>query len=197
MTNASLLYIHGFLSSPLSHKAQATKSWLASNYPQVLFYAPQLSPYPKDVGRLLSALVEKIETPVYLMGSSLGGFWATFLAEQYNLPAIVINPACKPQRLLPRYVGQEIQNYHSEETYRLTSAHVEELETFDVPINRPENYWLMAQTKDETLDYREAAEKYHAAKQLIEDGGNHSFEGFENHLPDCLRFFESFSQKHP
>jgi predicted esterase YcpF (UPF0227 family) len=106
----------------------------------------------------------------------------------------VINPACKPQRLLPNYTDQDIQNYHTQETYRLSATHIAELEAFDVPVNRPENYWLMAQTNDETLDYREAVEKYRESKQLIEEGGNHSFEGFEHHLSSCLQFFERFTQ---
>ncbi len=192
MAKASLIYIHGFLSSPMSHKAQVTKSWLETNRPEVEFFAPKLPPYPEETGRILQDRVESLTGPIYLMGSSLGGFWATFLAEKYDLPVIVVNPACKPQTLLPDYVGKPLQNYHTQDTYELASHHIAELEAFDVAVSRTNNYWLMAQTNDETLDYRQAVEKYQRARQLIEEGGNHSFEGFETHLSDCMKFFDQF-----
>ena len=90
---AALLYIHGFLSSPQSFKAQQTRLWLAKNHPEIDFYCPQLPPYPAGAQFILESLVESLfPQPVYLMGSSLGGFWATWLAEKYNLRAILINP---------------------------------------------------------------------------------------------------------
>ena len=99
---ATLLYIHGFLSSPLSFKARQTAQWLAEHHPEIEFLCPQLTPYPADAQKLLDSAVEsRFPDPVYLMGSSLGGFWATWLAEKYNLRAVLINPAVRPQDFMP------------------------------------------------------------------------------------------------
>jgi uncharacterized protein len=95
---AALLYLHGFLSSPSSFKAQQAQVWLAAKHPEIDYHCPQLSPYPAETQQLLEQLVQSLlPQPVYLMGSSLGGFWATGLAEKYNLRALLINPAVNPQ----------------------------------------------------------------------------------------------------
>ena len=108
---AALLYVHGFLSSPLSFKAQQTAQWLAVAHPEIEFICPQLTPYPADTQLLLESLVERyLPEPVYLMGSSLGGFWATWLAEKYNLRAVLINPAVRPQDFMPAYLEVDLNS---------------------------------------------------------------------------------------
>lgn len=186
---AALLYIHGFLSSPLSFKAQQTQAWLAVNYPEIAYHCPQLSPYPAETQQHLAQLVESLlPQPVYLMGSSLGGFWATWLAEQYNLRALLINPAVQPQEFMPKYLDIDLKSYHTDDTYRLNAGHIAEIVRADVPVARPANYWLLAQTGDETLDYRKAAAKYAGCKQTLEPGGDHAFQGFERYLQPGLDF---------
>lgn len=189
---AALLYIHGFLSSPLSFKAQQTQAWLAANHPEIDYYCPQLSPYPAETQQLLERLVESLlPQPVYLMGSSLGGFWATWLAEKYNLHALLINPAVSPQSFMPKYVGMELKSYHTEDKYLLSQQHIEEITRVDITPQRRENYWLLVQTGDETLDYRHAVEKYVGCKQTIEEGGDHAFQDFERYLESGLEFLSS------
>lgn len=188
---AALLYIHGFLSSPLSFKAQQTAQWLAVHYPEIEFHCPQLTPYPAHTQQLLESLVERIlPEPVYLMGSSLGGFWATWLAEKYNLPAVLINPAVRPHEFMPAYLEVDLKSYHTDDSYRLSAQHIDEIIAVDVPVARPNNYWLLVQTGDETLDYQQSVQKYYACKQTIEEGGDHSFQGFERFLDDCMTFFK-------
>jgi len=193
----ALIYIHGFLSSPASHKALQVKHWLAEHRPDVSYHCPALSAYPQSVRETLEALVVSLQgEDIYLMGSSLGGFWSTWLAEQYNVPAILINPAVKPSMLLPEYLGIELKNYHTDETYRLSQDDMTALRAVDIAEpQRPDNYWLLAQTGDETLDYREAVEKYRLSKQTIEEGGDHSFQDFENWIPETLRFCDDFYKK--
>lgn len=189
---AALLYIHGFLSSPLSFKAQQTQAWLAANYPEIDYHCPQLSPYPAETQQLLERIVETLlPQPIYLMGSSLGGFWATWLAEKYNLRALLINPAVGPQTFMPKYVGMELKSYHSNDVYFLHSHHIDEIKSVDVPPKRLDNYWLLVQTGDETLDYRHAVQKYVGCKQTIEQGGDHAFQGFERYLESGLVFLRS------
>lgn len=189
----SLLYIHGFLSSPLSAKAEITRKWLEQNYPDIAFYCPQLPPYPNETKIILEKLVENLlKDGVYLIGSSLGGFWASWLVEKYNLPAVLINPAVKPQNFMPHYVDLDLKSYHTADCYRLQPWHIDEIITADIPVSRLKNYWLMVQTGDETLDYRHAVEKYSGCKQTVEEGGGHSFQGYEDHLPEIINWFEKF-----
>ena len=188
---ATLLYIHGFLSSPLSFKAQQAARWLSSVHPDIAFYCPQLPPYPAQTQYQLEQLVESLlPQPVYVMGSSLGGFWATWLAEKYNLKAVLINPAVRPQDFMPAYLEVDLKSYHTDDSYRLHAGHITEIIAADIPITRPANYWLLLQTGDETLDYRQAVQKYAGCKQTIEEGGDHAFQGFERYLDDCITFFQ-------
>lgn len=188
---AALLYIHGFLSSPFSFKARQTGEWLTTTYPGIDFYCPQLPPYPAQTQAILESLVERLlPQPVYLMGSSLGGFWATWLAEKYNLRAVLINPAVSPQNFMPGYLEVDLKSYHTDDSYRLSAGHIDEIIAVDVPPTRIANYWLLVQTGDETLDYRLAVQKYAGCKQTVEEGGDHAFQGFERYLPSCINFFQ-------
>lgn len=185
----ALIYIHGFLSSPRSLKAQQTQAWLALHHPDVIYCCPQLTPYPEQTRRELESLVESLPRPVYLMGSSLGGFWATWLAEKYNLRALLINPSVHPCQFMPEYLNIDLKSYHSDDVYHLTAQHIEEINTVDVQPLRMHNYWLLVQTGDEALDYRQAVERFAGCKQTIEEGGDHSFQGFENYLERSWEFF--------
>lgn len=195
----ALIYIHGFLSSPLSHKAQQTQTWLAAEHPHIQYYCPQLTPYPIQTRQQLEHLIESLlPEPVYLMGSSLGGFWATCLAEKYNLRALLINPAVRPHEFMPAYLEVDLESYHPQDNnlkahYRLSAHHVDEIKAADVPVKRHDNYWLLVQTGDETLDYRLAVQKYAGCKQTVVQGGDHGFQGFENYLDEGLKFLQSSS----
>lgn len=186
----SLIYIHGFLSSPLSFKAQQTQSWLSAHYPGIQFYCPQLPPYPAQAQHILEGLVEMLlPKPIYLMGSSLGGFWATWLAEKYNLRSVLINPAVRPQDFMPAYLDIDLKSYHTDDSYRLQAHHIDEIMAVDTPVLRLNNYWLLVQTGDEVLNYRQAVEKYTGCKQTIEVGGDHAFQHLERYFEDCIEFF--------
>lgn len=188
---ATLIYLHGFLSSPRSHKAVVTHDWLAEQRPDIRYECPFIPPYPRQARRmLLDTLEDHLKDDVYLIGSSLGGFWATWLAEMYDLRAVLINPLVDPNRF-QIYVDQDLENFYNGDHYRLSQQDIDAFRDFDTPaVNRPENYWLMVQTGDETLDYQLAVEKYRHCRQLVEEGGNHSFEGYANWLPQMLAFLE-------
>lgn len=196
----SLLYIHGFLSSPLSAKAQKMQQWLKQHRTDITYYCPQLPPHPEQCAVILDDLITSIisegsgqgNNPIYLMGSSLGGFWATWLAERYRLRAVLINPAVNFEALIPQYVNVELTNYHSTDTYRLDEKDVNDFLSYQAgKLATVSNYWLLAQTGDETLDYRLAVERYKGCPQTIESGGSHSFQNFEKFIPQTLDFFEN------
>lgn len=191
-----LLYIHGFLSGPASSKASQTMAYLKHN-DQWQVHCPALSSYPDVALRQLQQVIDEIPLQdLALVGSSLGGFWAKYWAQRYDLPAVLINPAVAPDKLLARYIGQPLTNYYSADTYVLNEDHAAFLNQYDAgPLEHPENLWVWLQTGDETLDYRQAAEYYAACNLYIEEGGNHSFAGFEARLPALLQFFADFWAK--
>lgn len=184
----TLVYIHGFNSSPLSHKAQQLQQWLAAAHPHVVLELPSLKPFPLDAIAQLEAIIKAAPGKVGLVGSSLGGFYAAYLAEKHALPAVLVNPAVRPFDTLSRYLGEN-ENFHTQEKYVLTQQHVDDLRSLFVEKpSRPQNLWLMVQTADETLDYREATAHYGKSPALIEYGGDHSFQGFERFLQPMLAF---------
>lgn len=184
-----IVYIHGFLSSPLSHKAQQFGEWLRSQHPEIRYHCPTLPAYPAESWSILTRLIESQPENLGLIGSSLGGFWATLLAERYNRKAVLINPAVSPQNLLPPYLHQPLRNYHLDQSYLLTEKDLDVLKSLDVPIKHHNNYWLLAQTGDETLDYRQAVDHYNGCRQTIEEGGDHAFQGFERYFTSIYDFY--------
>ncbi len=188
----ALVYIHGFLSSPQSFKAQQIEQWLAANHSEITYYCPQLTPYPELTRRQLEILVESLlPEPVYLVGSSLGGFWATWLVEKYGLRAVLINPAVRPQEFMPNYLGQELKNYHLNARYFLTPEHIDDIIRANVAPNKLNHYWLLLQTGDEILDYRQAVATYAGCRQTIEEGGDHSFKDVDRYFDEMLTFFST------
>ena len=191
---AALIDVHGFLSSPKSAKAQITKRWLAKNRPDIEFYCPSLSAYSELAQAKLEGLIKTLESQtVYLIGSSLGGFWSTHLIERCSADkAVLINPAVAPHTRFSSWVGETFQSYYSDDTYELDQTDIDKLAELDcATLTHPEKYWLMVQTGDETLDYRDAVQRYRACKQLVEEGGDHSFSGYQDWLPAIIEFLEA------
>lgn len=184
-----LLYIHGFNSSPLSYKARATHDYCSSLGMSDSIAVPELPHEPERAIAELAEIVEAQTVPVVLIGSSLGGYYATWLAERYNLRAALINPAVNPARLWQEHLGEN-RNYYSGRRYHITSQHVEQMRGLNVEsLQRPDNFLLLVQTGDETLDYRIAVDKYKSSARIIQDGGDHSFVNYSAMLPDIFRFF--------
>jgi predicted esterase YcpF (UPF0227 family) len=184
-----LLYLHGFNSSPQSKKAIETERWLQLNAPNIKFFCPQLSPYASRVMQSLAELIEAyLPQPVYLVGSSMGGFFATCLSEQYNLPAVLINPAVNPGSGLHSWLGEN-SNFMTGERWVFEPRHIEEYNDLNPQqIKRLANYKILLQTGDEVLDYRHAQNRYKGCAIETEVGGNHSFVDYQQHLPAILKF---------
>ncbi len=167
-------------------------AWLARQHPELHFVCPYLSSYPSAARETLLQTINALgDQPIYAIGSSLGGFWATHLVEQGLVSkAVLVNPAVAPHTRFPEFVGQPLASYYTDDVYTLSEKDLHDLIAFDTPnIQKPERYWLMVQTADETLDYRLAVEKYRQCRQLVEEGGSHTFDGYEKWLPEIVAFF--------
>ncbi|OBT07364.1 esterase YqiA [Vibrio sp. UCD-FRSSP16_10] len=187
-----LLYLHGFNSSPQSHKAQVMRQFCTQYRPDIRFVAPALPVYPDACIKRLQELCDEwvTEYEVALVGSSMGGYLSTWLNQKYGFKAALINPAVKPFELLQDYLGPQFNPY-SKEQYLLEQVHVEQLKAIYVPlISNVSDFWLLQQKGDEVLDYRQAIDKYQGCKQTVEEGGDHSFIGFERYSSAIVEFLQ-------
>jgi uncharacterized protein len=177
-----IVYLHGFNSSPRSHKAQVLQRYLAARGLEHEFACPAL---PVDARGAMRA-VENLKADCYV-GSSLGGYYATWLVEQGRGRAVLINPAIDPHIGLRAYLGPQ-KNLFTGEPYELTEAHLAQWRELYRPRITPDRYLLLVETGDEVLDYRRAVERYAGAEQVVVQGGDHSLKSFEEHLPRILKF---------
>lgn len=184
-----IVYLHGFNSSPSSGKAKQLGEHMARIGRLADYFCPALPNSPREAIALIETELERHPPEsVTLVGSSLGGFYATYLAEKHGWKAVLVNPAVHAHQLLRSALGPQT-NWHTGEKWVLTEAHLNELAALNVErITRPERYLLLAQTGDEVLDYRDAVAYYAGATQIIEDGGDHGFAGFERHYQTILDF---------
>lgn len=189
-----LLYIHGFNSSPLSEKGVVTAQYLAEHYPKLNVHQPQLPSEPQEAMALLSALVESAiqadETLTYI-GSSLGGYFASYLADKYGGKAVLINPAVEPFELFDEFIGPQ-HNPYTDEHYQILPEHKDQVARFNTEvILNPDRFLVLLQSGDEVLDYRQAVKKYHCCQLFIQPDGDHSFVGYDKQMDSICEFLFS------
>ena len=183
-----ILYIHGFNSSPASHKSKQLHERLKVLGRGDEFRCPALPHRPREAMALLEREIAGADPrKVTLVGSSLGGFYATCLTERSGVRSVLVNPAITPHEGLRAYLGPQ-KNLHTGEEYELTEAHLKEWERLYVPRITPERYLLLVETGDEVLDYRHAVARYAGAEQRVVPGGDHSLQSFPDHLARILEF---------
>jgi len=176
-----LLYIHGFRTTPHSPTSQLLKK----HYGERLL----LSDHPVTPDAAITYMENLLEQyPITgLISSSLGGFYATYLAHQHDLPAVLINPSTRPFVTTRAYLGTNTT--HDGETFEWQKHHLKELEKYAVKDPDPKRYYLCLQKGDAVLDYRVALAYFDGAKVCLEEGGGHPFEGLERHFENIDRFF--------
>lgn len=186
-----IIYLHGFRSAPASVKARALHAHMAARGLGERYWCEQLPVSPAAAVALAEAAIAHsrargLEPTV--VGSSLGGYYATWLAERHGLRVVLVNPAVIAPLSLEAYVGEQT-NLYTGERFDFTRAHINALRALDVPaITRPERYWLLAETGDEVLDYRHAVAKYAGARQTVLEGGDHGFSRWPDYLDAVLAF---------
>lgn len=183
-----ILYLHGFNSSPASHKARTMEKYLAERGLGGRFACPALPHRPAEAIALAEALLAGRDGGgVTLVGSSLGGYYATWLAEKHGCRAILIQPAVFPHIGLEQYLGKQKNPYTGAE-YELTRAHLQGWRDLWAENIDPERYLLLLETGDEVLDYRDAVRRYEGARMVIREGGDHMLQSFPEHLPRMVAF---------
>ncbi len=184
-----ILYLHGFRSSPLSMKARLTGERMAQLGRGAEFLCPQLPASPRLAMELAFGLVAGVPAEeLTIVGSSLGGYYATWMAERLGCRAVLLNPAVVPMLDLDQHVGVSTA-YHSDEPFEFKREYIEELRALAVPqISRPERYFLIACTGDEVLDYRDMVAHYAGAKQKVVQGSDHAISEYADYLGAVLEY---------
>ena len=192
MTTTHLLYLHGFRSSPHSMKAMKMADAVESRHPHVHGWYPQLPPSPREAMALLMAGIASWPAQnMAVVGSSLGGFYATWIAAQTGCKAVLLNPAVDPARDLSRFIGQQTSWHDPLETFFFKPEFVQELESLQAgSLAHPERLLAIIAKGDEVLDWREMSSRYASAQLKLLDGGDHALSDFNDHLEDVLAFLD-------
>lgn len=185
-----LLYLHGFRSSPQSTKARKMAAWVAQHHPGLHWWCPQLPPSPREAMEMIRrGVADWPAASSAVIGSSLGGFYATALAEELGWRAVLLNPAVFPARDLARHIGVQTAWHDPESRFSFCDSDVKEL-TQLVPgqIQRPERYFVVIAKGDEVLDWCEMHTRYATCRVKLLPGSDHALSDFDAHLPDVARF---------
>ena len=185
-----LLYLHGFRSSPQSAKARRVAAWVQQHRPNLHWWCPQLPPSPRETMVMLTdTLSAWPRDRMAVIGSSLGGFYATAVAERTGCPAVLLNPAVNPARDLAAYIGEQTSFHDPADHFFFRAEFIAELRELTLTaVTRPERYFAIIAKGDEVLDWREMAGRYPGAHIRPLEGGDHGLSDFEDHLPHLLSF---------
>jgi predicted esterase YcpF (UPF0227 family) len=195
MSSTLLVYLHGFRSSPRSSKAVMTGEAVKASITvgnTIDWYCPQLLASPKESMEMVTKYIDQSKADrMIVIGSSLGGFYANYLAEKYGCKGIALNPAVHAPRELAPHVGM-MTSYDSDEPFDFRPEYINELKALQVErISNPDRYFLIAAKGDELLDWREMSGFYQGANQLILEGSDHGIADYADHLPRVLDFISS------
>ena len=190
MTVTHLLYLHGFRSSPLSAKAVKMAAAVQARHPAVHWWCPQLPPSPRQaIEMLMAGIAGWPQASMAVVGSSLGGFYATWIAARTGCPAVLLNPAVQPARDLASHIGEQSAWHSPQETFFFQPEFVQELRELDAgTLSRPERFYTLIAKGDEQLDWREMSARYAGSQGQLLEGGDHALSDFDEHMAGVLRF---------
>jgi uncharacterized protein len=185
-----LLYLHGFRSSPLSAKALTMRRWVEANAPGLVWWCPQLPPSPQAAMQgVLDHIAEWPRERMAVIGSSLGGFYATVVAERLGCRTVLLNPAVDPARDLAHHIGEQTTWQSPEDRFYFRTEYIDELRALTPAVlTRPERYAAVIAKGDEVLDWREMAARHAGATLRLLEGSDHGLSDFDAQLPFVLRF---------
>lgn len=192
MPTTHLLYLHGFRSSPQSTKARQMATRLAAQHPGVTWWCPQLPPSPREAMNLvMQGIAGWPRESMAVVGSSLGGFYATCVAEMTGCKAVALNPAVDPARDLQKYIGEQTSWHKPQEHFFFKPEFVDELRALTgTGLTTPANYFAVIAKGDEVLDWREMTQRYAGARIKLLEGGDHALSDFDAHIDEVLAFLD-------
>jgi len=192
MDATHLLYLHGFRSSPRSFKARMTEAAVRERHPGVHWWCPQLPPSPRAaIGMVWDAVRNWPKGRMAVAGSSLGGFYATWVAERTACRAVLLNPAIHPARDLAPYIGEQTAWDDPTVRFEVRPEFMQELRDLECgPVRHPERYFAVIAKGDEVLDWREMTGRYPGARIKLLEGGDHALSDFDQHLDEVLAFLQ-------
>jgi len=193
MLTTHLLYLHGFRSSPQSAKARLVMQRMAERHPLVQCWCPQLPPSPREAMDLvMHGIAHWPRASMAVIGSSLGGFYATRVATMTSCRAVMLNPAVDPARDLAKYIGEQTQWHDPQESFHFQPAFIDELRALEVgTLTHPERCMAIIAKGDEVLDWREMQARYPGSHITLLEGGDHALSDFEQrHLNDVMAFID-------
>ena len=192
MRTSHLLYLHGFRSSPRSFKAQRMAQAVRARDPALTWSCPQLPPSPREAMALVQDTIAgwPPET-MAVVGSSLGGFYATWVAEETGCRAVLLNPAVDPARDLARFIGEQVAWHDPSQHFYFAPHYVDELRALECgPVAHPERYFAVIAKGDEVLDWREMTGRYPQVRTRLLDDSDHALSDFDEYLEEVLQFLE-------
>jgi predicted esterase YcpF (UPF0227 family) len=192
MPTTHLLYLHGFRSSPQSFKASRMAAAVRERHPAVTWWCPQLPPSPRAAIELLrQGTSDWPRERMAVVGSSLGGFYATWVAEETGCRAVLLNPAVDPARDLGKHIGEHRAWHDPEERFYFAPEFIEELRALERgPLTGPGRYFAVIAKGDEVLDWREMTARYPGVRTRLLEGGDHAISDFDAHLDEVLAFLQ-------
>jgi uncharacterized protein len=185
-----LLYLHGFRSSPQSTKAKLMTARVARDFPQVTWWCPQLPPSPRLAAEMIErGIAEWPKESMAVVGSSLGGFYASWVAEKHACKAVLLNPAVFAARDLAKYVGEHTSWHNPADKFVFKAGYVDELQALaQHSMRQPGNYLAIIAKGDEVLSWEEMTARYQGANIKLLEGSDHAISEFEAYLPEVLSF---------
>ncbi len=192
MTTTHLLYLHGFRSSPQSAKARLMAARMQADHPGVTWWCPQLPPSPREAAALIErGTADWPAEGMAVVGSSLGGFYATWLAQRRGCRAVVLNPAVDPARDLAAHIGEQTAWHSPEERFFFRPEYIDELRALHAgPLRQPERFFAVIAKGDELLDWREMTARYAGAGIRLLEGSDHGLSDFDQHIDAVLAFLQ-------
>jgi predicted esterase YcpF (UPF0227 family) len=185
-----LLYLHGFRSSPRSAKAMQIAARVREQHPQVHWWCPQLPSSPcTAMDMVMQGVAAWPQNAMAVAGSSLGGFYATWVAQARACKAVLLNPAVDPARDLARFIGEQTTWHDPADRFVFEPRFVDELRALQSgPLHHPANYFAVISKGDEVLDWREMAGRYAGARIKLLEGGDHALSDFDPHIDEVFAF---------
>ncbi len=198
-TITHLLYLHGFRSSPRSTKARLVAARVAKDHPGVTWWCPQLPPSPRLAMDMVTQGISRWPAATMaVVGSSLGGFYATWVAGQLGCKAVLLNPAVEPARDLAHYIGEQSAWHDPRERFFFEPGFVDELRALQCgAVAQPRNYYLVVAKGDEVLDWREMTGRYPGSAIKLLEGGDHALSDFDLHMDGVFAFLDLAIQVKP